>query len=222
LASHSYKQIEDYEGLKTFVSGIMEDKELLNLYNNAKRSLIDYYNYKEDYEKALSIADEILNSKTSDENLICDLLLSKGLMYEYRIGKKEEAVKQYELMVSSYPQNGIAKFAKKQLENLGINEDYEIPKETTESTEVTEFESSNHPNPFNPTTTISYTLPQEGAVQIKIYDIPGREVAKLVDEQKSAGKYSVQWNGSNYASGIYFYSVTFNNQRLYKKMLMIK
>jgi tetratricopeptide (TPR) repeat protein len=222
LASHSYKQIEDYEGMKTFVSGIMEDKELLNLYNNAKRSLIDYYNYKEDYEKSLSIADEILNSKTSDENLICDLLLSKGLLYEYTMGKKEEAVKQYELMISGYPQNGITKFAKKQLENLGINADYEIPKETTESTEITEFESSNHPNPFNPTTTISYTLPEAGAVQIKIYDILGREVAKLVDAQKSAGKYSVQWNGSNYASGVYFYSITFNNQRLYKKMLMIK
>jgi flagellar hook assembly protein FlgD len=80
----------------------------------------------------------------------------------------------------------------------------------------------NYPNPFNPPTTISYTLPEAGDVQIKIYDILGREVAKLVDEQKSAGKYTVQWNGSNYASGIYFYSITFNNQRLYKKMLMIK
>ena len=82
--------------------------------------------------------------------------------------------------------------------------------------------SEAYPNPFNPTTTISYTLPEAGAVQIKVYDILGREVAKLVDEQKSAGKYSVRWNGSNYASGIYFYSVTFGGQRLYKKMLMIK
>jgi hypothetical protein len=86
----------------------------------------------------------------------------------------------------------------------------------------TELQITNFPNPFNPTTTISYTLPQAGAVQIKIYDILGREVAKLVDEQKSAGKYTVQWNGSNYASGVYFYSVTFNNQSLYKKMLLIK
>ena len=82
--------------------------------------------------------------------------------------------------------------------------------------------NQNYPNPFNPTTTISYTLPETGAVQIKIYDLLGREVTKLVDEQKSAGKYTIQWNGSNYASGIYFYSVTFGGQRLYKKMLMIK
>ncbi len=104
----------------------------------------------------------------------------------------------------------------------GIDTITSVDEEYGEETPNTFSVSQNYPNPFNPTTTISYTLPQAGAVQIKIYDILGREVAKLVDEQKSAGKYSVQWNGSNYASGVYFSSITFNNQRLYKKMLMIK
>jgi flagellar hook assembly protein FlgD len=80
----------------------------------------------------------------------------------------------------------------------------------------------NYPNPFNPSTTISYSLPTNGNVQIKIFDVLGSEVAKLVDETKSAGKHSVEWNGSNYASGIYFYTITFDNQTLHKKMLMIK
>ncbi len=82
--------------------------------------------------------------------------------------------------------------------------------------------SQNYPNPFNPSTIISYTLPGTGNVQMKIFDVLGREVAKLADETKSAGKHTVAWNGSNNASGIYFYSITFNNQTLYKKMLMIK
>jgi hypothetical protein len=80
----------------------------------------------------------------------------------------------------------------------------------------------NYPNPFNPSTTISFSLPEAGNVQIKIYDVLGREITKFIDEEKSAGKYSVIWNGRNYASGVYFYSVTFNNQSLYKKMLLIK
>jgi hypothetical protein len=80
----------------------------------------------------------------------------------------------------------------------------------------------NYPNPFNPTTRISYTIPKAGYVQIKIYDLLGREVSKLVDDVKSAGDYTVDWNGSNYSSGIYFYSIRYNNQTLYKKMLMVK
>ena len=85
----------------------------------------------------------------------------------------------------------------------------------------------NYPNPFNPATTISYTLPEAGAVQIKIYDILGREVAKLVDEQKSAGKHSVVWNG-NYdsgkmaASGNYFYRIICGDFVQTKKMILLK
>ena len=82
--------------------------------------------------------------------------------------------------------------------------------------------SQNYPNPFNPTTKISYTISKTGQVQLKIYDMLGREVSILVDAVKSAGDYTVEWDGSNYSSGIYFYSIRFNNQTLYKKMLMIK
>ena len=80
----------------------------------------------------------------------------------------------------------------------------------------------NYPNPFNPITKISYRLPVSGHVLLKIYDALGREVSKLIDETKSAGSYTVDWNGSNYSSGIYFYSIRYNNQTLYKKMMMIK
>ncbi len=85
----------------------------------------------------------------------------------------------------------------------------------------------NYPNPFNPTTTISYTLPEAGAVKIKIYDILGREVAKLVDEQKNAGKHSVVWNGNDdsgkmVASGNYFYQIICGDFIQTKKMILLK
>ncbi len=88
--------------------------------------------------------------------------------------------------------------------------------------------SQNYPNPFNPTTTITYTLPQNGIVTIKVYDVLGREVATLLDnEYILVGSHSVMWNGKTsygkpVASGIYLYTIRFNNQMIVKKMLMLK
>ncbi len=65
--------------------------------------------------------------------------------------------------------------------------------------------SQNYPNPFNPTTVISYQLPVNSHVALKIFDLLAREVATLVNEKKEAGRYSVQWDASGFASGIYFY-----------------
>ena len=70
----------------------------------------------------------------------------------------------------------------------------------------------NYPNPFNPVTTIGYELPVEGRVEIKIYDITGRDVAVLLNEYKSAGIYQVKWNALDFPSGIYFYSIRFNSE----------
>lgn len=67
--------------------------------------------------------------------------------------------------------------------------------------------NQNYPNPFNPATKIEYALPVEGKVNIVVYDLTGREMANLVNEVKSAGSYSVLFNGSNFASGIYFYRI---------------
>jgi hypothetical protein len=82
--------------------------------------------------------------------------------------------------------------------------------------------SQNYPNPFNPTTTIKYGIPQDGLVTIKIYDLLGRELIKLVNENLKAGYYSATFNGQNFASGIYFYRIQSNNFVQTKKMVLIK
>jgi len=85
----------------------------------------------------------------------------------------------------------------------------------------------NYPNPFNPSTTIKYAIPQQSFVVIKVYDIVGREVKTLVNAELSPGNYSVQWNGNNnygsqVASGIYFYRVIAGNFIQVKKMILLK
>lgn len=81
----------------------------------------------------------------------------------------------------------------------------------------------NFPNPFNPSTQIKFDLPQNTFVTVKVYNTIGEEVAKLVNNEfKSAGSYSVTFDGSNFGSGIYFYSIEAGQYKETKKMVLIK
>jgi hypothetical protein len=80
----------------------------------------------------------------------------------------------------------------------------------------------NYPNPFNPNTNIEYTIPSQSFVQLIIYDVLGNEVATLVDEEKSTGSYTVNFNASSIPSGVYFYSLTAGEFTQTKKMILMK
>ena len=80
----------------------------------------------------------------------------------------------------------------------------------------------NYPNPFNPTTTIDYSIPTTSFVTIAVYDILGREVTKLVNEEKQPGNYSILFDGSNFPSSIYFYRIQAGNFVETKKLILLK
>lgn len=80
----------------------------------------------------------------------------------------------------------------------------------------------NSPNPFNPATTINFSLPQKAQVSLTVYNILGQQVTTLVNDELSAGEYSVTWDAAKYASGIYFYSLKTGQTRLTKKALLVK
>ncbi len=92
----------------------------------------------------------------------------------------------------------------------------------------TEFELyQNYPNPFNPTTKIQFDVPRKSHVKVTVYNVLGQEVNRLVDEDKVAGKYSVQWNsdtqsGAKVSSGMYFYKLETDGYVSTKKMLLVK
>jgi glucuronoarabinoxylan endo-1,4-beta-xylanase len=82
--------------------------------------------------------------------------------------------------------------------------------------------SQNYPNPFNPSTTIDYSLAKESFVQLKIFDVLGREIRTLVKERIATGKYTIQFDATNLNSGIYFYQITAGDFIQSKKMILVK
>ncbi len=82
--------------------------------------------------------------------------------------------------------------------------------------------SQNYPNPFNPETKIKYSIPAAGEVSLKVYDITGRLVANLVNQNQKAGVYEVGFNAAHLASGAYIYRLTAGNYTDTKKMILVK
>ena len=80
----------------------------------------------------------------------------------------------------------------------------------------------NYPNPFNPNTNIKFDIQKTSPIKLVIYDALGREVATLVNEELKAGSYQVSWDGSNYTSGVYFYTLQAGDYIETKKMLLLK
>lgn len=97
---------------------------------------------------------------------------------------------------------------------VAVEDDKEIP--------VKFSLSQNYPNPFNPSTAIEFTLARKEFVSLKIFDILGREIITLVNQELNGGKYKYTWNAANAASGVYFYKLSGSTSVLTKKMILIK
>ena len=108
----------------------------------------------------------------------------------------------------------IPEWENNQIFHTGILTDINIPEDIS----IT----SVYPNPFNPITTIKYGLPDYGLVNIFIYDISGRQVAKLMNNIQTPGFHSVAWEASSYPSGLYFIRMVCNNFTDTRKILLIK
>jgi flagellar hook assembly protein FlgD len=86
---------------------------------------------------------------------------------------------------------------------------------------------NNYPNPFNPNTTIYYSLPNESAVTITVFDMLGKEIYQLISQKQPSGKHSIQWNGADHdgnkmSAGIYFYQLQASDFVQTKKMVLLK
>ena len=100
------------------------------------------------------------------------------------------------------------------------NVDSEVAAEVLRPTNFTL--AQNYPNPFNPTTTIGYDVKVQGRVVLKVYDLNGREIITLMDEEKQPGYYNVLFDGTNLSSGVYIYKIFSNNRLLSNKLVLLK
>jgi len=143
-----------------------------------------------------------------------------GLWYEYFSGTTyniSDTNKKFELTPGQF----------RMFTNKKLTDDLDIDDTENPNVPISFSLSQNFPNPFNPITTINYTIPinqigVEERVQLKLYGILGNEVATLINEIKPSGKYEIKFDGSLFSNGIYFYTLTYGNKSLTKKMLLLK
>jgi hypothetical protein len=127
---------------------------------------------------------------------------------------------------------GAVNFGDQDLTSAGSNDVFvakfgDTPSGTVWTPESRLFSISVYPNPFNPATTIRYTLPSKGRVTIGIYDARGARVATLIDQEQPAGPYTIPWGGRSDAgsatsSGVYFARIEFSGETRASKMVLLK
>lgn len=186
-------------------------------------STLDYLTLVNDLNTADIEALRMINSVHSESGDVLELLVNdpdqryseiypgQDISFTFREGEHTKPKIQYILKtVGRYEIDTTESFNKLEKNN----EEVIIPKENKLF--------DNYPNPFNPTTQIKYSIKENGLVTLKIYDALGKEVSTLVDEEKQAGTYTVSFNASKLASGIYFYTMSMKEFQETNKMLLLK
>jgi hypothetical protein len=110
------------------------------------------------------------------------------------------------------------------LKQIDFNGDFSYSNEiNTEVTSPVKYAlEQNYPNPFNPSTTIKYSIPEDGFVKLAVYNMLGEEIISLVNNVQKAGRYEVTFDASNLASGVYLYRLEAQKYSSIKKMILIK
>jgi hypothetical protein len=121
----------------------------------------------------------------------------------------------YTYKIQACDANGnLSEFSEEVSVLVGVEEETEIP---------TEFSiSQNYPNPFNPSTTIKFGIPKSSNVQVRVYNSIGQEAAVLTNREYTPGFYEIIWDASRFSSGIYYYTISTNDFKQTKKMLLLK
>ena len=189
-----------------------------------------YFNEEDDYEIGWILEyEESFNSwgLTSTKRIFSGIIPTSG----YRLYTFVKDIGLYrdeggEVLYSAAMLKGFVKdgIVYGNLSLVGVDDDNEVPKEFSLS--------QNYPNPFNPTTNIGFRIAKFGFVSLKVFDVLGREVATLVNEEKQPGVYEVEFsaeggsayggNASDLASGIYFYSIKAGDFSSTRKLILLK
>ncbi|MBM4171761.1 MAG: T9SS type A sorting domain-containing protein [Ignavibacteria bacterium] len=217
--NHLYKAKEDLNSFTDYLIELANSKLGQQYIPYIKRYSIWNAVDNNDYNNSIALADAVIKDAGDDEDLTCEMLYEKGLIYKYYIKNQSKAEEIFGELISNYPKHLLAKYASNE---SGIEFKEQGSIKTMKSEELVGYCLDNYPNPFNPTTTIRYSLPKAGYVSLKVYDLLGREVADLVNSFKDGGQHSVLFDAGKLASGFYIYTIKVNDFFASKKMLLTK
>jgi len=188
------------------------------------------------FDEALTEYNQIINNMPNSL-MVKNALLNKWLIY-FNIKKNKQTARSIMTdFENSFPDDEWTLFMKVALGDITPDNAPELPnrkkpfnKETLGEEQITVKQFAlyrNYPNPFNPDTRIKYDIPEADHVTLQIFDIQGREVARLVNSQKNAGRHVAIWNskdkyGSQAASGVYFYRIRYRDYVVTRKMVLAR
>lgn len=178
------------------------------------------------YEEAVNNFNELAKKFKTNKDVEKHSLFNAGYVYLKYLNDYKKATEKFAELAEKYPADELVSESEYLLGNLDANNQQRLASPNASQSDLpvpTEYAlDQNYPNPFNPATTITYELPKNGSVTLKIFDILGNEVKILVNEQKAMGRYTVQFDASSLASGMYVYQLRVNDYTSTKKMLLLK
>ena len=201
--------------------------ERLNSSASAKDYLwgvkMDFYRKQGRFDEAAAMFNHSADIKNPD---IQKSLWLKRIQLYCDMGDKSSAIAAYKSFIDAWPDDVRSRIAEMELTRLTGNSSKPIAKQTQSSIIYALPETyclgKNYPNPFNPATTIPFDLPEDSKVKITIFDLTGRLVMELINENRSAGYHTLQWDASNLPSGVYLYRMQAGNFSDMKKCLLVK
>ena len=226
----SYRRIGDIRGdkdfvdMKNFLDDVIENTTYPALRQQAKRQMFDYYRLTNDFTKAIETADNLMEKYKEDADYVSGVLYGKGLILAHETNNKEDAVSCFMEIMANYGDNPLTDMAANELRILGEKVEEEKNTETTANTAIT---LSANPNPFNPSTNLTFNLPEEANVGIVIYDLLGRKVWEQARMSYAAGNHTVTWQGVNKAgqkvsTGTYIVQLKSEKFQATQKILLMK
>ena len=224
LARESYRELGRKADSRSYLTGLAHQVANTKVKRFAMQLLMHDLEGTRNYDEALALGDEILTDNPSDSE-VKEILFRQGMIYAGGMNDPNSAAEKFGEIIRRYPDSEDAFFAAEQLEYLewdGLGKGAFGDKSAVENKPSKYFLSDNYPNPFNPETKINFALPEDGFTKLVIYDLQGREIARLIDKDLNAGNHSVKWDASGFASGLYFYSLQSGDFIQTKKMMLLK
>jgi len=216
--------LNDPGELSSYMQSIAEDSKLQNLKPYALTALVSKQIKTGNFRNAIDSYERLVKRYPSN-SLTVEWLYAEGSVYKHLLKDRQKAYEIFARIIKDYPDSPTARSAKNEIGSEKTGSLLAMKKQANETPKG--FSADNYPNPFNPSTVIRFNIPVAGRVTLKIYDVLGREVRALIDQEMTAGRHDIKWEGNNnagsgVASGIYIYRLKYNNEVLNKKMLLLR